>query len=117
MRRIKKKLIYEIAYARIKEISEIILFNNINLKYYSRDSKVIFLETNVESRLTGLKDIYKNVFSMNGLIDLNFQDTVSSESLLKTANKLVHFGWKREAIPVTQTRKSIIGRFFDALFS
>jgi len=117
LRRIKKKLIYEIAYARIKEISEIILFNNINLKYYSRDSKVIFLETNVESRLTGLKDIYKNVFSMNGLIDLNFQDTVSSESLLKTANKLVHFGWKREAIPVTQTRKSIIGRFFDALFS
>jgi hypothetical protein len=36
--------------------------------------------------------------------------------MLITANKLVHFGWKKEAIPVTQTKKSIIARFFDTFF-
>ncbi len=116
LRKIKKKLIYDIAFARIKEISEIIIFNNINLKYYNNLSKVIFLETNVEHKLSGLKGVYKNIFSKDGLIDLNFHNTISSESFIRTANKIVHFGWKKEAIPVTQTQKSIIGRFFDALF-
>ena len=40
-RKIKKKLIYEIALARIKEISEIMLFKNINFKYY-KNSKIFF---------------------------------------------------------------------------
>ena len=33
-RKIKKRLIYDIAFARIKEISEIVLSRNMNLKYY-----------------------------------------------------------------------------------
>ena len=27
--------------------------------------------------------------------------------------KLVHFGWKKEAIPITLTKKSFIARFFE----
>ena len=40
----------------------------------------------------------------------------SIESLLETAYKLVHFGWKKEAIAVTQSKKSLIVRLFDAIF-
>ena len=35
--------------------------------------------------------------------------------MINTANNLVHFGWNKEAIPVTQSKKSLIRRFFDAV--
>ena len=41
-KKIKKKLVYEIALARIKEISEIILHKNINLKYHLNSKKKFF---------------------------------------------------------------------------
>ena len=40
-RKIKKKLIYEIASARIREILDIMIFKNINLKYHTQSSKKI----------------------------------------------------------------------------
>ena len=43
-RKIKKKLIYEIALARITELSEIMILKNINFKYYNNLSNMIFLE-------------------------------------------------------------------------
>ena len=36
--------------------------------------------------------------------------------MLSNANKLVHFGWKKEAIPVSQPKKSIIARVFEAFW-
>ena len=41
-RKIKKKLIFEIAEARIKELSEIICFNNINFKKIASNKKLFF---------------------------------------------------------------------------
>ena len=111
-RKIKKKLIYEITLARIKEISEIILFSNINFKYYNKISKNIFLEIDNKLQLKCLEDIYRKIYSMSGNFNINFINTLSSASMLETANKLVHFGWKNEAIPITQPKKSIIARFF-----
>ena len=115
--KIKKKLILEIASARIKEISELIIFKNINLKYFTKLSKVVFLEINDNIQLESFKDIYKNVFSSNGNLDLNFLDNLPNEKILETANKLVKYGWKKEAIPITLPQKSLIGRLFDSLFS
>ena len=34
----------------------------------------------------------------------------------KTVYKLVQYGWKKEAIPVSKSKKSIIAKFFDAIF-
>jgi hypothetical protein len=48
--------------------------------------------------------------------DLIIIDILTSESLINTANKLVHFGWKNEAIPILQFKKSKIARFFDTIF-
>ena len=39
-----KKLIHQVALARIEEISDLILHRNINLKYYKESTKIIFLE-------------------------------------------------------------------------
>ncbi len=116
-RKIKKKLLYEIAFARIKEIYEIILFYNINFKFYDKISNKIFLEINHETQLKCFKEIFQTLSLENGNPNLRFIENSSSEKMLSTANKLVHFGWKKEAIPVSKSEKSLIARFFDAIFS
>tara|TARA_E500000178_G_scaffold320562_1_gene343754 strand:+ start:346 stop:1539 length:1194 start_codon:yes stop_codon:yes gene_type:complete len=114
-RKIKKKLIHEIALARIKEISEIILFKNVNFLHYNKISNNIFLEIDEKLQSKCLSEIYKTVFSMNEKYKTEFIN-FSSENMLDTAHKLVHFGWKKEAIPIFKTKKSFIARLFDKIF-
>jgi len=116
-RKIKKKLIYDIALARVLEILEIFIFKNINFKYYSNISKNISLEIDEGIELKGLNQIFKTIFSKNGDFVLNLNNDLSNENLLNTANKLVHFGWKKEVIPTSETKKSLIGRLFEAIFN
>ena len=114
--KIKKKLIQEIVSARIDEILELMLFRNINLQYYNKNTKVIFFEFNDKSQPESLKEIYKIIFLKNNKIDINFLDNLSNENMINTTYKLVHYGWKKEAIPTTQFKKSLIARFFYAIF-
>ena len=115
-KKIKKKLIYKVTLARIKEISEILIFKNINLSYFNQNISNIFLESD-KLQLHSFEEIYKKTFSKNGQLEVAFLDKLSEESTLKTANQLVHFGWSREAIHVLSAKKSAIARFFDAIFS
>tara|TARA_Y200000002_G_C22579775_1_gene620328 strand:+ start:27 stop:311 length:285 start_codon:yes stop_codon:yes gene_type:complete len=92
------------------------IFKNINFKYYTNTYRDIFLEINHKLQLKCLKKIYKNVFSSDGRLNINFIDNLLNESTVITAHKLVHFGWKKEAIPVSQVKKSIIAVFFDKIF-
>ncbi len=116
-RKIKKKLIYEIALARIKELSEILIFNNINLRGIGSKQNTIFLEIENMLQFESLKDIFRKVFSANNSLEVNFLNTYSNESMLHTANNLLQYGWRKEAIPVSQVKKSILARFFDAIFN
>ncbi len=116
-RKIKKKLVYEIATARIREISELLLFKNINFRLYKNYSDNIFLEIDRDQQFKGLEKIFEDIFSRKKNLNLRITDSISSENALKVANKLVHFGWKKEAIPITQTKKSLIGKLFEALFN
>ena len=115
-RKIKKKLIYEIALARIQEISDLIIFKNINLNYSNKISNAIFLEIDSRSRFKSLDKIFSLVFSGNGNYEFNLKEDLSIETMLNTADKLVHFGWKKEAIPISKTKKTLIARFFDVIF-
>ena len=115
-RKIKKKLVYEIALARIKEISEIIFHKNININYYKRSSKVIILEIDRSHSFQSLKSIYESSFLIKRNSDIEIFQNLPIENILETANRLVHFGWKKEAIPVTHYKKSLISRFFDRIF-
>ena len=83
--------------------------------YYTKLSKVIFLEYDLKFQPKSLKEIFKIAFKKKD-VDVKFLNNFSSDEMLKTINKLVHFGWKKEAIPITDINKSIIARFFDALF-
>ena len=61
-RKIKKKLIYEIATARIREISELLLFKNINFRLYKNYSDNIFLEIDRDQQFKGLEKIFEDIF-------------------------------------------------------
>ncbi len=115
-RKIKKKLIFEIALARIQEISQIILAKNINIGHYKKYSNKLFLEITSELQTESLINIFKNSFFADSKIEVKILNDLTSEDMLKTANEVVHFGWKKEAIPITQSKKSLIVRFFDTIF-
>ncbi len=115
-RKIKKKLIYEISSARIKEIFELMIFKNINLEHYVRSSKNIFFEINSDFKPESLKEMLKNSLELLSNSEIKLIDEISSKSMLSTAYKLVHFGWKKEAIPITYSKKSFIRQFFDTIF-
>ena len=102
--------------ARIREISNLLIFQNINFYHCLKSSKIIILEIEDELTLKGLTKIYETVFSMNKKFNLILIGQLPTESILDIANKLVHFGWNKEAIPITRTKKSIIARLFDAIF-
>ena len=115
-RKIKKKLIYEIALARIQEISELIIFKNINLKYHNKVSKNIFLVIDRQLEFKGLNKIFESVFSLNNKLDLNIIADSSEDDLIKTTYNVVQYGFIKEAIPITLSKKSFLRRFFEAIF-
>ena len=115
-RKIKKKLIYEIAKARVEEVVSIMLLNNINFNYFKKTSKVLFFEFNSKLKIDCIKNLYTTAFSQKNSLEIKFQEIFSIENTLETANKLSNFGWKKEAIPVAESKKSLIVRFFDAIF-
>ena len=116
-RKIKKKLIFDIVQARVKEIFDLIIFKNINLKYNIEFASFIFLDIQSEFHPKIFKEIYQAVINEKKSLKLKFLENLSNESLISTANKIVHFGWKKEAIPVSKATKSIVARFFDTIFS
>ena len=116
-RKVKKKLIIEIAEARIKELCEIILYKNINFQGSLKKIKIIFLEAADESNFNCFKKIYKDYFSKKNKLDVKFIKKFETEEMIEAACKIVHFGWKKEAIPVTQTKKSLFSRLFEKVFN
>ena len=109
-------MIYEIALARINEILEIIVFKNINFKNNKKYLNNFFFEVNFQLDFKYFEEIFKKVIIDTKNYKLILLNNLSDKSIVNSANKIVHFGWKKEAIPVSQSRKSLIARFFDKIF-
>ncbi len=115
-RKIKKKLIFEIANARIQELTEIMIFKNVNFLNILEKKNLLFLDIDDKVNLKCFNESYKLFFSKNNFLDLRIIENINIDDFLDHVNNLVHFGWKKEAVPIIQTKKSIIARFFDTLF-
>ena len=115
-RKIKKKLFCEVAQARIEELAEIAIFENINVKNFLKKDLKIFLKINDQLNEKCFGNIYKNVFSSNNKFEIKFLKNYSNDEIFNNINSLVQYGWKKEAIPIVQEKKSIIARFFDLFF-
>ena len=115
-RKIKKKLILEIAKARIKEIRELIFYNNINFQKLKKKVEVIFLEISNQDILGCFKETFIECFSSNKKFQIKTVDDPDMHAITETAFNIVQYGWKKEAIPVTKTKSSIIKRLFKEIF-
>ena len=115
-RKIKKKLVYEIAEARIFELAEKILLKNLNINNFLKKNITIFLQVKDKNCFNSFEKIFMNSFSFKKKYDLKNLENLNIESLYESANKLVQYGWKKEAVPIIQENNSIIARFFNYIF-
>ena len=115
-RKIKKKLIYDIVLARIEEMVKIILFKNINYINYNKMSKNIFFEIDDRINSNFLEKTFKMEISNKNSFKVNLIKNTSYDRMLQTAYEIVHFGWKKEAIPIIHSKISLTKRFFEAIF-
>ena len=115
--KIKKKLLFEIAEARIQELLDVFIAKNINLQNFNMGSKIIFLTISNESHFKCFKNLFKSFEFRNKNLPIRFMENISTKDLINNVNKLVHFGWKKEAIPITHSKKSTIAKFFDVFFN
>ena len=116
-RKIKKELIFNIAEARIKELSEILFIKNINFAGSINCVKVIFLEFINSQEYNFFKDLYSDQFSNRLKLITKFIECPKIDEEVVQAIKIDQFGWKKEAIPVTVNKKSYIGRILQKIFS
>lgn len=116
-RKIKKKLIKEIANSRIQEIAEIIMLKNINLFSFLKSNISVFLMINDETIYLKFRDSYKIFFSQNSKFKIYFLGDHDFKDLYDHANKIVQYGWNKEALPVINEKKSFIAKVFDFFFN
>ena len=114
--KIKKKLFFEIAKARIEELLEKLLIKNINFSSLNKKKQTIFLKIRDKSHLKCFEETY-SFFLKGSNLEVKYLDDISPEDQIVNIDRLVNFGWKKEAIPVANPKKSVIAKFFDALFS
>ncbi len=115
-RKIKKSLIYEIAQARIEEIADLVIFNNINTRNLLKENLNFFLNINDQLIYKCFEKSFWDIFSKKNKIDLKFFEDTKDEEIYKSANHLVQYGWKKEAVPIVHEKKTIISRLFNLFF-
>lgn len=115
-RKIKHKLIFDIISARIDELIDICINKNSNLRFLKKDIVNIYLKLNSVKYFKNIQFILENG---NYALALDFSHNYLDEAYKGTEGgiELILNGWEKEAIPVTQIKKSMISRFFSKLFA
>ena len=90
---------------------------NSNVINYTMENKVVFLNIYDQLNLNCFKDGYELYFSKNNFHKVEFITNISNNDLMINTNNLTNYGWKKEVIPVIQSKKSLIARIFNAIFS
>jgi len=115
-RKIRKKLIIDIVNARIEEITSIILNKNINIESFKQNNTAIYIVIEDQFIFDNFQENFKFYFSQDYNFDSHLINDFQIDSSIMSAAHLAVYGWKKEAIPVTQTKNSLITRIFKSLF-
>jgi len=115
-RKIRKKLITDIVNARIEEIINIILNKNVNIESFKKKNGVIYITIEDELIFNNFKENFKSYFSHDYNFESHLINDCPIDLSIASAAHLSIYGWKKEAIPVTQTKNSLITRIFKSLF-
>ncbi len=115
-RKIKKKLITDVADARIDEVVSLIFNNNINIISQKKKLSKIYLTINDPLIEKNFEGKFKKYFTKNGNFEISLINEFEPEDTVINVANLSTYGWKKEAIPVVQTKSSLIARIFKSLF-
>ena len=115
-RKIRKKLISDIAEARINEIVDIIFNKNINIKSFKENKIKIYLTIKDKKILNFFKKSFYSYFSKDNVLDIYFIDEFETEESIINIANLSIYGWRKEAIPTSKPKNSLITRIFKSLF-
>ena len=115
-RKIKKKLVVEIAKARIDEITNIVLNKNINIQSFNKNNCKIYVFIQDKLIRKNFEKAFRTGFSCIGELEYKFIEDFEISTLILNAADLSIYGWKKEAIPIIQTKKSFITWVFKSLF-
>tara|TARA_B100001175_G_scaffold297726_1_gene287708 strand:+ start:39 stop:1244 length:1206 start_codon:yes stop_codon:yes gene_type:complete len=115
-RKIRKKLIIDIVNARIEEIINIILNKNINIETLKQNNVAIFIIIEDLLIFDNFQENFKFYISQKYNFDSYLINNFQIDALVINAAYLSAYGWKKEAIPVTQTKNSLITRIFKSIF-
>ena len=115
-RKISLSHLDEVISARIEEIINLIFSKNVNLKYLKDENIDIYLFFEDENMFKNFKKCFASKFPKNKKV---FFDKLNQDENLGAcigSAELIGKGWEREAIPIIQTKKSIISRIFNTIF-
>jgi len=117
IRKISISHLHDIISSRIEEIMNITFNKNVNIRNIIKNDHEIYFCYEDSAIIKN----YKNIF--NKYLSGNFHSTFNSvkknqplEASIATAN-LIGKGWKKEAIPLIQNKKSLISRIFNTIFN
>ncbi len=115
-RKIRKKLILDIANARIEEISNIIFKKNININSFRKNCDKVYIIIEEEDVFENFHNSFESYFSKNDYFKTVSINDFQIDQLIINAANLLFYGWKKEAIPVTQSKNSLISKIFKSIF-
>ena len=115
-RKIRKKLIIDIVNARIEEITNIILKKNINIESLNKNNAKIFIIIEDQLIFDNFQKNFKFYISQKYNFEPDLINNFQIDSSIVSAAYLSAYGWKKEAVPVTQTKNSLITRIFKSIF-
>ena len=115
-RKIRKKLIIDIVNARIEEITNVILKKNINIESLNKNNAKIFIIIEDQLIFDNFQKNFKFYISQKYNFEPNLINNFLIDSSIVSAAYLSAYGWKKEAVPVTQTKNSLITRIFKSIF-
>ena len=115
-RKIRKNLILDIVNARIEEILNIIFNKNINIdafKFNNFDSYLIIEDDIISGNF---EENFNHYLSVSEKSKINLSEDFQVDTLIASASNLSIYGWSKEAIPIMQTKNSLITRIFKSIF-
>ncbi len=115
-RKIRKKLVYDIAIARIEEFLDIIFNKNVNIDSFKKDKKKVFITINDKIIFKNFNNYISTYLSNDSTFDIKIVNNSDLNTDIASVANLTKFGWKKEAIPVAQNKKSFISRVFETIF-
>ena len=116
-RKISLEHLTDIINARIEEIIHLIFRKNVNINYFKDKIKIINISFKDSAFENNFKYVFERQFKDTSIVKIDGKDENEDLKASMAAAELIGKGWSKEAIPIIQTKKSIISRIFSRLFA